>query len=321
MELTRLIYGASIRDESPNDEIFESLNTLLGYITPYFPFGELVGLGIGEIANIKAREAMQGLDIAYCELVSLLLSRPQQPEQGSKRHPRPKKRGAGLSDEFGGKQVREVAAYVVKCLRGEIGSTTSFAPTLSPAAYTTLLPTLWALRGEQGVMSATLRHSTSTPGGNKPIKQATVEFVGRIVLLDSDPCCITPVGLDREIVKEWALELPRTIWEFGERAVRGSEIVLLVLLRMNQRKSFDHATLRELRRRLIPFFMFTSASGSFVAGPWARLPKETQKLALDLVSSLCQGGSEDTALLAKAIKRATTDKQLLDYWNSIRPVS
>ncbi|KAG8745252.1 hypothetical protein FRC10_008425 [Ceratobasidium sp. 414] len=183
VELTRLVYGTSIRDGSPNDEIFENLNTLLGHMAPYFPFGEAVGLGIGEIINIKTQEAMQGLDIAYCELVSLLLSRPQQSEQSTKRHLRLKKRGVGLSDEPGGKQVREVAAYIVKCLREEIGSAMGFASTLSPMTYTALLPTLWALRGEQEVMPTILRHATSTPGGNKAVKRAAVEFVGRIVLV------------------------------------------------------------------------------------------------------------------------------------------
>ncbi|KAG8687126.1 hypothetical protein FRC08_012148 [Ceratobasidium sp. 394] len=321
MELTKLICGACIRDGNPNDEIFENLSALLGHMTPYFPFGEVVGLGIGEIVNAKTREAMQGLDIAYCELVSLLLSRPQQPEQSSKRHQRLKKREVGLSGESSGKQVREVAAYVVKHLRGEIVSTTGFASTLSPAAYTTLLPTLWALRGEQDVMPTILRHATSVPGGNKAVKRVAVEFVGRIVLLDSDPRCVMPVGLDREIVKEWSLGLPKAVWEFGEKDTRGSEIVLLVLLRMNQRGLFDHATLGALRQRLIPFFMIDHATRGAVAGPWIRLPRDTQRLALDLASNLCQGGGENTTSLANSIERAATDKQLLNYWNSIRPAS
>ncbi|KAG9125814.1 hypothetical protein FRC07_006109 [Ceratobasidium sp. 392] len=182
-ELARLIYGTSIRDGNPNEETFKNLNALLSHIAPYFPFGETVGLRVGESANIKTREAMQNLNLAYCELVSLLVSRSRQSLESSSRYTQPKKRGTGLSDDLGGKQVCEVAVYVVECLRGEIGSATGLASALSLATYTTLLPTLWALRNEQEVLSTVLQHATSTLGGGKSTKRAAVEFVGRIVLV------------------------------------------------------------------------------------------------------------------------------------------
>ncbi|KAG8756162.1 hypothetical protein FRC12_010670 [Ceratobasidium sp. 428] len=179
---------------------------------------------MGETVNIKTREAMQSLNLAYCELVSFLVCQPQQLSQSLKRRARPRKSGDGLSDESSRKQVHEVAAYVVKCLRGELGSITGLPSALSLKAYTTLLPTLWALRAEQEILSTVLQHATFTTGGDKATKRIAVEFTGRIVLLDSDPLCITSVGLDKELVNEWVLALPRAAWELGEKDPRGSEV-------------------------------------------------------------------------------------------------
>lgn len=47
-----------------------------------------------------------------------------------------------------------------------------------------LLPTLWALRAEQDVVSTVLQHATSGSGlGSQSVKRAATEFVGRIVLV------------------------------------------------------------------------------------------------------------------------------------------
>ncbi|KAF8603928.1 hypothetical protein BDV93DRAFT_606304 [Ceratobasidium sp. AG-I] len=315
--LTRLIYGAAIRDGNPNEETFDNLNALLGHMAPYFPFGDRIGLGIGETIGIKVREAMQTLNLAYCELVSLLVSRTLPTDPISRR--RAKKGGKGTGEDLGGSQVSEVAAYIVRCLRGGAGSTTGLASALSSTSYIALLPTLWALRTEQDVMSTVLQHATSGSGvGNKAVKRAATEFVGRIVLLDSDPRCISTVGLDKESVKEWVLGLPRTVWEFGEKDVRGTEVVLLVLLRVNQRRLFDEMTLGVLRHRLAPFFIIDHATRGPVPGPWTKLPEHTQRLALDTASSLCQGGEEGVAELSSAVERATAGKKPADYWQYVR---
>ncbi|KAG8683187.1 hypothetical protein FRC09_016243, partial [Ceratobasidium sp. 395] len=218
------------------------------------------------------------------------------------------KSGHNLSDESSRKQVHEVAAYVVKCLRGELGSITGLPSALSLKAYTTLLPTLWALRAEQEILSTVLQHATLTAGGDKATKRIAVEFTGRIVLLDSDPLCITSVGLDKELVNEWILALPRAAWELGEKDPRGSE-----------RKLLSDAVLEALRQRFVPFFMIDRAAKGSIPGPWIKLPKGTQKLTLDLISSLCYSQPEGATALANAIERAAADKQLLDYWNSVRP--
>jgi hypothetical protein len=66
----------------------------------------------------------------------------------------------------------------------QVGSSTGFLSTLSSIAYTALLPTLWALRAEPDVIPTTMQHAASSFGaGNKFVKRAAVEFMGRIILV------------------------------------------------------------------------------------------------------------------------------------------
>ncbi|CAE6405678.1 unnamed protein product [Rhizoctonia solani] len=314
VELARLVYGALIRDGHANEAAFDNLNTFLNHMTPYFPFGEMNLVAIEPI-NVKTYEGLQTLNLAYAELVSLRISRTPPIDTTIRR--RNKKGNKSGAD---GKQVDEVASYVVRALRGEVGSTPGLPSALSLIAYTSLLPTLWALRSEKGVISATMQHATSGSGaGNKGVKRAAVEFMGRIMLINSDPRCTEIPNLDNAEVREWVLGLPRTAWEFGEKDLRGTEIVLLILLRMNQRKLYDDLTLNALRQRLIPFFIFDHAKRGTVTGPWTKLPDHLQRLALDVMSSLCYDGGEDVGELTNAVDRAVSQSTLTEYWLHVRP--
>ncbi|QRW12075.1 Testis-expressed sequence 10 protein [Ceratobasidium sp. AG-Ba] len=304
-ELANLVYGAVVRDGTPNKETLESLNTMLTHMSVYFPFGDVAGLGVGETVSMKTREATQSLNLAYFGTASKKVGKTKQEKDNNRQRNR-------------WKQVAEVAAYVKKCLRGEVAFASGLASSLSPTAYMSLLPTLWALRLEQDIISTALHHATSASGGSRATKRIAIEFVGRLVLLDSDPNAATSVGLKGDAVKEWALGLPRTLWEFGDKDLRGTEVILLILLRMNQRRLSDQETLGALRQRLIPFFMIDHATKGPLPGPWNKLPMYLQKLALELTSSLCDSGIENTASLMSAVERVAIEKQLA-YWNSIRP--
>ncbi|KAG8763449.1 hypothetical protein FRC11_003667 [Ceratobasidium sp. 423] len=317
VELARLVYGALIRDGHANEEIFDDLTAFMGHIASYFPFGEGVALATIEPVNVKTREGLQSLNLAYAELISLYVSRVPPTDTGIRR--RNKKGGKPMAD---GKQVNEVASYVVRALRGEAGSPPGLPSDLSLIAYTSLLPTIWALRSENSVIPATMQYATSSSGaGNKSVKRAAVEFMGRIILINSDPRCMEIPSLDNADVREWVLGLPRTAWEFGEKDLGGTEIVLLILLRMNQRKLYDHPTLDALRQRLIPFFIFDHAKRGTITGPWTKLPDHLQRLALDVMSSLCHGGGEDVGGLASAVDRAVAQTTLAEYWVHLRPLN
>ncbi|KAH7334574.1 hypothetical protein B0J17DRAFT_673909 [Rhizoctonia solani] len=316
VEIARLIYGALVRDGHANEETFGNLATFMAHMAPYFPFGEGEGIATIEPANVKTREGFQNLNLAYSELVSLNVSRTPPTEPGTRR--RNKKGGKPVDD---GKQVNQVASYVVRALRGEVGSLPGLPSALSLMAYTSLLPTIWALRAENGVIPATMQYATSGSGaGSKAAKRAAVEFMGRIILINSDPRCTDIPSLDNADVREWVLGLPRTAWEFGEKDLKGTEIVLLILLRMNQRKLYDKSTLDALRERLIPFFIFEHAKRGTVTGPWTKLPDHLQRLALDVMSSLCHGGGEDVGGLTSAVDKAVAQTTLSGYWVHLRPL-
>ena len=68
----------------------------------------------------------------------------------------------------------------------QTSTTIGLSSSLPYSSYVALLPTLWALRAEQDVVSTVLQHATSGSGvGNKAVKRAATEFVGRIVLVSS----------------------------------------------------------------------------------------------------------------------------------------
>ncbi|KAF8755876.1 Rix1 complex component involved in 60S ribosome maturation [Rhizoctonia solani] len=277
VELARLVYGALIRDGDANEPVFDHLTTFLGHMAPYFPFGETADLANIESINIKTREGLQTLNLAYAELVSLNISRTLPTDSAIRR--RNKK---GSKPRTDGQQIDEVASYVVRTLRGEVritwvtsqGLCRSDQPGLPSAlsliAYTSLLPTLWALRSEKDVIPATMQHAASGSGaGHKNVKRAAVEFMGRIILVSvkkhrlfsqrrllSDAIfgrsTLSPVtdipSLDNAEVMN-GFGLPRTAWEFGEKDPRGTE------------------TLNALRQRLIPFFIFDHAKRGTITGP------------------------------------------------------
>ncbi|CAE6437863.1 unnamed protein product [Rhizoctonia solani] len=316
VELARFVYGALIRDRHANEETFDSLATFMAHMAPYFPFGEETLLATIEPVNVKTREGFQTLNLAYAELVSLQISRKVPNDPGTRRS---KRGGKPMADR---KEVDKVASYVVGALRGEqVGSPPGLPSALSLIAYTSLLPTIWALRSESGVIPATMQYATSGFGaGNKAVKRAAVEFMGRVILINSDPRCGDIPSLDTADVREWVLGLPRTAWEFGEKDLRGTEIVLLILLRMNQRKLYDNPTLDALRQRLIPFFIFDHAKRGTITGPWTKLPDHLQRLALDVMSSLCHGGGDDVGELTGVIDRAVAQTTLTEYWMHLRPL-
>ncbi|KDN39175.1 hypothetical protein RSAG8_08946, partial [Rhizoctonia solani AG-8 WAC10335] len=192
VELARLTYGALIRDGHASEETFDSLTAFMAHMAPYFPFGEGISLTTVEPANVKTREGFQTLNLTYAELVSLHISRTAPNDPGARR--RGKKGGKPMTER---KQVDEVASYVVRALRGEVGSPPGLPSELSLIAYTSLLPTIWALRSENGVIPATMQYATSGSGtGNKAVKRAAVEFMGRIILINSDPLCAEIPSLD-----------------------------------------------------------------------------------------------------------------------------
>lgn len=91
-------------------------------------------------------------------------------------------------------QTQYVSNYVLQLLSGEPMSGSQLGRTLSPAAYVSLLPAIWALLNNtssahhqstsNAILNAVISHSIKTPS-KSVLKPFTIEFVARLVLVHS----------------------------------------------------------------------------------------------------------------------------------------
>lgn len=111
------------------------------------------------------------------------------------------RRSASVAQNTKFLHVDRVRRYVLALLRGETSVTTqpTLSRVISPAAYTALLPALWALLStiEPGnpdvdgeVFSILLDHSMKT-SSHSALKKHTIDFLGRVILVGSIRPCFT----------------------------------------------------------------------------------------------------------------------------------
>jgi len=158
------------------------------------------------------------------------------------------------------------------------------------------------------------------------LKKATVEFLARIVLLDTErhyQGTFTAAKSDAEgkALEEWIAHLPQTLWELGSNNLPATEVILRSLLRIAQRKSSVHSqTMTLVRSRLVPYFSVNHVTRGRLPGPYSKLPRPLRKLALDLVTTIStlsetrDDGLEDAVDQAVAVDQ---DKHIY-RWSFIR---
>lgn len=183
----------------------ENLKILLGYMATYFPFRPdiVTNRDIKVCSNalefalikirfffVKVEQFFRDLNLIYCELTSLLLLASYTRSANSSRTSRGKSQLATQASE-GSLQAQRVSEYVIQLLRGEPSSGSQLGRSLTPQAYTTLLPTIWALLHQSSpnkqqesstVLQAVLEHATDT-SSNSAVKKLEIEFVARLVLV------------------------------------------------------------------------------------------------------------------------------------------
>jgi pre-rRNA-processing protein IPI1 len=174
----------------------------------------------------------------FCELTSLLLLSPS---TSSFKTARQSPSGP-----------RQVAPYIVRLLNGASANGSALARPVPPQAYNALLPSVWALANanlannmmdeDSDVLQATLQHALRI-SSSSATKRASVEFVGRLVLLDTerqyhgDLRLSMQPGALRSLIEEWVLHLPKTLWEVVARDPSMSEVIIRLLLRLAQRRA------------------------------------------------------------------------------------
>jgi pre-rRNA-processing protein IPI1 len=289
------------------------------------------------VVETQTEQAFQDLNLIFCELTSLLLLSPSASDKQPQR-----------SSSFG---LRRVAPYIVRLLNGTPTSRSGLSRPVSAQAYTALLPSIWALANaaissspaeeddeeeDADVLQATLQHALRAPS-TSAVKRASAEFVGRLLLLDSERQYHGPLRLAE--ASEWILHLPKTLWELGGRDPSTSEVIIRVLLRLGQRRArcltsevrgcrcvpsgvgltqHFHQVSTGLLVRLVPFFMVTHATRGQLPGPYSKLPPALRRLMLDTVSKLQDMSEGDDTGATQAVVSATAGTEEAAYWANIR---
>jgi len=225
-------------------------------------------------------------------------------------------------------QTERVGEHVVQLLQGESLSATQLGRPLSSAAYTALLPTIWSLINNANaslldvsndVLQATIEHARKV-SSKSALKQTTIEFLARLVLLNTEPQFNGHLNINASAaqpVAEWVNHLPRCLWELGSTNLAATEIILRFLIVLCQRRArlANPQIVWSLRSQIVPYFSITHATRGQILGPYSKLPSTSpvRRLALDLVTLI----GEDSSL-SSAVDVAVLGTEEEPYWRSIR---
>lgn len=137
-------------------------------------------------------QTIQDLNLIFCELTSLLMLADWEPilkSNKGKSRALNKGKGAqkGSTDSL---PIDRVSQYVAQLLEGESASSNGLSRPISLPAYTALLPTIWSLLNSSGhqelaneVLVNTVDHAIRI-SSSSAVKKATVEFIGRLILVN-----------------------------------------------------------------------------------------------------------------------------------------
>ncbi|KAF7436898.1 hypothetical protein PC9H_003732 [Pleurotus ostreatus] len=302
----------------------DDLKTLINYMSSYFPFSS------SGSRDIKIDEALLEMNLVYCQLTSLLVltsKTPQPSARGKQGHP----------DNASAVHAEAVSEYVISLLNGEPVNGTQLGRALTPDAYVALLPTIWSFVSSTagpndsfsaGILAAVLSHATRA-SSKSAIKKLTIEFVGRLALLDTERSYTGSFRLarfagQRGALEEWINHLPKVLWELGATSLVTSEIIIRCLIRLIQRRSgiIHDSTISTLRSRLAPYFCVEHPTRGRIMGPFKKLPIESglQNLSLDLVAILqvYNGAAPSDGALEEAVDLAVAGTDMQSYWCSVR---
>ncbi|KAF5390285.1 hypothetical protein D9757_002858 [Collybiopsis confluens] len=324
VSVTSTLYGKIIQDAIPAPSAVEELRTFLGYMTPFFPF---YPSGRRDVKD-KIEQIFQDLNLMYCNLTSRLVLASQTESSSSQTNI--------LANDSS--QANRVYDYVLQLLRGQaLALDSQIVRTLSPAAYNSLLPTLWSLINYSGrnqeylvrsgdVLLATLEHAVKS-GSKSAVKRSSFDFVARLVLLETDASYrgAFRLGVNADVdraLEEWITHLPQVLWELGASNATTSETIVLFLLRMLQRRSplVHERTLASLQTRMAPYFFINHPTRGALLGPHAKLSGNGSGLGrriLDMAIILCSQGPS-AEILRDSVDQALLGAPDNEYWADLK---
>ncbi|KAK2461854.1 hypothetical protein APHAL10511_006317 [Amanita phalloides] len=313
-QVLQSLYGSLLRRRSaPHNDAISDLSTMLGYMAPYFPF---------------EYQALQGLNVIFCELVALHRFAMDNSDSARRKQKSP----SGHESDALSKCMASVSDYIVRLLRGEALSSVQVGRSLTPDAYVTLEPAIWFLLDshflgcaeQQEIFNAIIDHGLKTPS-RSATKRPSIEFIARLILLDTVPWYQgnfktgRSTHMDKKF-EEWMSHLPQCLWELGATNVPMTEMILRILLRLLQRKP-SLVPAGALGSKFIPYFSTNHAVRGRLPGPYTKLPlsADLRRLTLDVIVTLLatygnylSGTSE---LLVEAVDLAVTGCNEEKYWS------
>ncbi|KZS93404.1 hypothetical protein SISNIDRAFT_485656 [Sistotremastrum niveocremeum HHB9708] len=317
--IVQALYSAVFENCVPGDvrlrQGSEELLSYIGYMSPYFPFGD----NAFDRRDIKVELIFQELNVIYCELVSLLLLGD---EESSKKDQKGNRKGKRAEDALDA-HVTRAAEFVLQWLEVETVGTPS-RMSLTGTAYMSLLPTLWSLLGSgrlesssrisktvsDSILRAVVKQS-SKASASSAVKRVSIQFIAHILLLQTIQGRRKHEKENVNIWQEWILGLPRVLWELGSNNAALTETILLLILRLFQRRSvhLSGEVIDQLCARLVPYFTIQHPTRGSLPGPFWKLSASTggeaKRLVLHVakVLLLC-ASAEPKEALGHAIRTA-----------------
>lgn len=230
--------------------------------------------------------------------------------------------------------MEEVADWVVEVLEPKKDV---LAPSLTPEAYSALLPIVWALLAQppclasddtdipSHVGSAFISHLIRQ-GSTSPIREIGEEFLIALILVHEKkypilPFYIVPQSPLRPMIKGWFEGIPKTLFELGTKNQSASERLLRFLLVIGSRGEgayeqpyslIDPATFPSLTPKLAPFWHLQHPSKGSIPGAWTKFNSgEVKRLGLDVAMVWKQWNG---LRLSDAIGRVCGHDQWGSYW-------
>ena len=147
---------------------------------------------------------LEELNLIFCELTSVLLLFSDC--SAATRTELPRTRRGFAKGRTGPKSpsgtleivVDRVSDYVIGLLQGKPDAQSVGTRSMTPSAYASLLPTIWALISGEGkeraqeVVDAVVEHSLKA-SSTSAVKRHTLDFLGRLVLVSPQMALIVPI--------------------------------------------------------------------------------------------------------------------------------
>ncbi|KZT55520.1 hypothetical protein CALCODRAFT_498530 [Calocera cornea HHB12733] len=164
--------------------------------------------------------------------------------------------------------------------------------------YLSMMPVMWCLlnaeevspdplSGQPALFASITRHAEHLPITSSA-KDTAFDYIARLILLQGSRHYMGHFRLlERNLISNWLLDIPKLLWELGAKHVQFTEKICLFLLRALQQRSQALSSVSVLvGKRLIPFFHIQHPVRGPTRGPCGQLPLSVQRLCCD-VAALC----------------------------------